>query len=34
MGRIIVTEEMKAQFKGVKGKQELRDEQGNLVGYF
>ena len=34
MGKIIVTGEMKAILNSSKGRQELRDEQGNLLGYF
>jgi hypothetical protein len=34
MGKIIVTYEMKALLNASNGRQELRDEQGNLIGYF
>jgi hypothetical protein len=34
MGKIVVTSEMKAILNGSKGRQEVRDEQGNLLGYF
>lgn len=34
MGKIILTTEMGAKFMGQNEKQELRDEQGNLLGYF
>ena len=34
MGKIILSTEMRAKFMGQNEKQELRDEQGNLLGYF
>jgi hypothetical protein len=34
MGKIILTAEMRAAFASANGKQELRDEQGNLLGFF
>ena len=34
MGKIILSAEMGAKFMGQNEKQELRDEQGNLLGYF
>ena len=34
MGKIILTAEMRAKLMGLNEKQELRDEQGNLLGYF
>lgn len=34
MGKIVLTAEMQAKLAGVSERQELRDEQGNLLGYF
>lgn len=34
MGKIILTAEMQAKLAGLNEKQELRDEKGNLLGYF
>jgi hypothetical protein len=34
MGQIILTTEMRAKLHGLTERQELRDEQGNLIGYF
>ena len=34
MGKIILSAELGAKFMGQNEKQELRDEQGNLLGYF
>ena len=34
MGQIILTAEMRAKLAGLTGKQEVRDEQGTLLGYF
>ena len=34
MGKIILTDEMRAKFAQANGKQELLDEWGNLLGFF
>lgn len=34
MGRVILTAEMQAKLENLIEKQELRDEQGRLIGYF
>ncbi len=34
MGQVILSAEMKARLAGLSERVELRDEQGNLLGYF
>jgi len=34
MGKIVLSAEMQAKLAGISERQELRDEQGNLLGYF
>jgi hypothetical protein len=34
MGQVTLTAEMRAKFDGVSVAMELRDERGNLIGYF
>lgn len=34
MGQVILTAQMRAKLHGLREKQELRDEQENLIGYF